>query len=216
MGKKKDRDLLTVGEASKNLGVSPQFLRRLDWERIVVPKRTASGYRLYSQKEIDAIKEIVELKRAGITQKTAWSGLLHKKEALQEGSIWLNKIYKKSSSPIELTLSALETLSIIAYREPITIMEVERMRGVDIRYCLQNLIDQGLVRVCGTSPLLGRPLVFGITKKFLNHFEIKELNKVDPKKTIKIIPTPRIKGGRYRLKKEWIRRKKEKKPDVLT
>jgi segregation and condensation protein B len=217
MGKKNKKSLLTVGEVSKKLGVNSQFLRRLDWRGVVVPQRTASGYRLYSQEDINAIEEIVSLSKAGITQKAAWKGLLHKKKEVPvENLRWLNKIQKKSSSSIELTLSAVETLAVVAYKEPITIAEVEQIRGVDTRYPLQDLLNQGLVRACGTTRLLGRPLVFGVTKKFLNHFEIKELDKMDPKKTIKIIPTPRIKKGIYRLKKEWIKSKKTKPPDVIT
>lgn len=217
MGEIQKRNLLTIGEASAKIGVSPQFLRRLDWERIVVPERKASGHRLYSHEDIAVVKEILDLKNAGITQIAAWQGLLHKKEEMSKhGFIWLDKIRKKSSSPVDLTFSTLETLAIVAYREPITLAEIERIRGVDTKYPLQKIIDEGLIRVCGTAFSTGNPFVFGITKKFLNHFEIRELDKVDPEQTIKIIPTPIIKTGRYRLKKAWIKgRKANKKITIL-
>ena len=83
----------------------------------------------------------------------------------------LNPIREKS-----LTRAALETLAIIAYKQPITKLEIEDIRRVNSDYAVQILIDQNMIEVVGRKDAVGKPLLFGTTENFLKRFDIKDLN----------------------------------------
>ena len=94
---------------------------------------------------------------------------------------WISKIRKKSGES-KLSQPALETLSIIAYKQPIIRAEIEAIRGVQSGQMIRTLIEKGLVKITGRDEVLGRPLLYGTTKKFLDHFglkSIKDLPKVE-------------------------------------
>ncbi len=82
----------------------------------------------------------------------------------------LNPIREKS-----LTRAALETLAIIAYKQPVTKLEVEDVRRVNSDYAVQVLLDQDMIEVVGRKDAVGKPLMFGTTENFLKRFNIKEL-----------------------------------------
>lgn len=80
-----------------------------------------------------------------------------------------------------LSQASLETLSIIAYRQPITKPEIEYIRGVNIDTSLKTLLEKGLVRITGRKDAAGRPMLYSTTKEFLDHFglgSLKELPKL--------------------------------------
>lgn len=82
-----------------------------------------------------------------------------------------------------LSRPALETLSIIAYRQPITKAEIERVRGVNVDHVIRMLMEMQLVRIAGRSDLPGRPFLFGTTQSFLEHFglkDLKDLSDIEP------------------------------------
>ena len=81
-------------------------------------------------------------------------------------------------SPNRLSNASMETLAIIAYKQPILRQEVERLRGVDVGGILRALLEKGLVRVMGRKNLPGRPLIYGTTKKFLEVFDLKDLESL--------------------------------------
>ena len=83
----------------------------------------------------------------------------------------LNPIREKS-----LTRAALETLAIIAYKQPITKLEIEDIRRVNSDYAVQILIDQNMIEVVGRKDAVGKPLLFGTTENFLKRFDVKELS----------------------------------------
>lgn len=83
----------------------------------------------------------------------------------------LNPIREKS-----LTRAALETLAIIAYKQPITKLEIEDIRRVNSDYAVQILIDQNMIEVVGRKDAVGKPLMFGTTENFLKRFDIKNLS----------------------------------------
>ena len=87
---------------------------------------------------------------------------------------WVNNLYQKEVD--RLTGPSLETLAIIAYKQPATRAEVENVRGVNVGGVLKTLLDKDLIRVRGRKDVIGRPLVYGTTGKFL---EIFGLNSVD-------------------------------------
>lgn len=82
----------------------------------------------------------------------------------------LNPIREKS-----LTRAALETLAIIAYKQPITKLEIEDIRRVNCDYAVQILIDQNMIEVVGRKDAVGKPLLFGTTENFLKRFNLKDL-----------------------------------------
>lgn len=74
-----------------------------------------------------------------------------------------------------LSSAALETLAIVAYRQPVTKAEIEAMRGVQAGPILRTLLDRRLIRVTGRAPVPGRPLQYGTTKEFLDRFQLASL-----------------------------------------
>ena len=89
------------------------------------------------------------------------------------------------TSPTRLSTAALETLAIVAYKQPILRQEIERLRGVDVGGILRSLMEKGLIRIVGRKNLPGRPLIYGTTKKFLEVFGPKDLNSLPKLKEIK-------------------------------
>ena len=82
----------------------------------------------------------------------------------------LNPVREKS-----LTRAALETLAIIAYKQPITKLEIEDIRRVNSDYAVQILMDQNMIEVVGRKDAVGKPLVFGTTENFLKRFNLQDL-----------------------------------------
>lgn len=83
--------------------------------------------------------------------------------------------------------SALETLAIIAYRQPITRAEVEHLRGVDCGGVLKSLLEKHLVRILGKKDIPGRPLIYGTSKEFLEIFGLKDLKSLPTLREIKAL-----------------------------
>ena len=74
-----------------------------------------------------------------------------------------------------LSQSALETLAIVAYRQPVTKLEMEAVRGAKCDYSVQSLVNKGLIEEVGRKETLGRPILYGTTDKFLSHFGLHSL-----------------------------------------
>lgn len=89
------------------------------------------------------------------------------------------------ASPTRLSRPALETLAIIAYKQPILRQEIERLRGVDVGGILKTLLEKGLIRIMGRKNLPGRPLIYGTASKFLEVFDLKDLESLPKIKEIR-------------------------------
>ncbi|HTP79625.1 MAG TPA: SMC-Scp complex subunit ScpB [Bacteroidota bacterium] len=87
---------------------------------------------------------------------------------------WIGKLYKEQTRR-KLSQSGVETLSIIAYKQPVTKSEIEAIRGVDCDYVLKTLLEKDLVTVTGRAETVGRPLLYGTTREFLKHFGLNEI-----------------------------------------
>jgi len=96
-----------------------------------------------------------------------------------QGSI---SILLKQQSKRRLSTSALETLSIIAYKQPVTKGIVEQIRGVNCDYTVNKLLEKGLVEIRGKADSIGRPIIYGTSQKFMDYFGINEINE---------LPTPK-------------------------
>ena len=89
----------------------------------------------------------------------------------------------KMDRPSRLGRASLETLAIIAYRQPLTKSEIEEIRGVDVSANIKTLMDMQLIRLVGKSELPGHPFLYGTTAAFLEHFglsSLQQLNELDP------------------------------------
>ena len=87
----------------------------------------------------------------------------------------------------QATQSALETLAILAYKQPVTRAEIEALRGVDVSAVLGTLMDRGFVKIVGKKEVAGRPFLYGTTDKFLEHFGLRSLEGLPDLEEIKSI-----------------------------
>jgi len=91
-----------------------------------------------------------------------------------EVASYVTKLTKRVRT-VRLTKPSLETLAIISYRQPITRAEIEQIRGVDVSGVLDTLLRVGVTRVAGRKEAVGRPLLYGTTREFLDHFGLKSI-----------------------------------------
>jgi len=91
-------------------------------------------------------------------------------------------ILLKQQSKKRLSTSAMETLAIVAYKQPISKTEIENIRGVNCDYAVQKLLDKGLIEITGKAETIGRPMLYGTTAKFMEYFGISDLTE---------LPTPK-------------------------
>ena len=94
---------------------------------------------------------------------------------------WITKLIKVRSDN-KLTPAALETLAIVAYKQPIIRADIEAIRGVASGEILRNLMYKGMVKIVGRAEVIGRPMLYGTTKKFLDVFglnALKDLPKIE-------------------------------------
>jgi segregation and condensation protein B len=89
------------------------------------------------------------------------------------------------TTPNRLSRAALETLAIIAYKQPVLRHEIERLRGVDVGGILKTLLEKGLITVMGRKELPGRPLIYGTTKRFLEVFDLRDISSLPKLKEFK-------------------------------
>jgi segregation and condensation protein B len=111
---------------------------------------------------------------------------------------WINRL--KKAKTVKLSRSALETLAIIAYRQPIIRPAIEEIRGVDSGWVLRTLLEKGLVKMMGRKDLPGRPMIYGTTRTFLEVFslntlaDLPTLKEVQPPPPAEEIPKKEIMG----------------------
>ena len=101
---------------------------------------------------------------------------------------WVNRL--KRAKAVKLSQAALETLAIVAYRQPIIRPSIEEVRGVDSGSVLHTLLEKGLIKIMGRKDLPGRPIVYGTTKTFLELFSLNTLSDLPGLQEIQPPPTP--------------------------
>ena len=89
---------------------------------------------------------------------------------------WVKRL--KGAKTSLLTPAALETLAVVAYRQPVVKMELDAVRGVDVGGVLKGLLERKLVRIVGRKEVPGKPILYGTTKKFLEVFNLKDLSEL--------------------------------------
>lgn len=90
-------------------------------------------------------------------------------------SSWLARL-ELQNKVRQASHSALETLAILAYKQPVTRAEIEELRGVDVSAVLSTLMERGFIRIVGKKEVAGRPFLYGTTEKFLEHFGLKSIS----------------------------------------
>jgi segregation and condensation protein B len=101
---------------------------------------------------------------------------------------WVSRLKKVKA--VKLSQAALETLAIVAYRQPVIRPAIEEIRGVDSGSVLHTLLEKGLIKIMGRKDLPGRPIVYGTTKTFLELFSLNTLSDLPSLKEIQPPPSP--------------------------
>jgi len=94
-------------------------------------------------------------------------------------SLWIKR-FKNVNQSNKLSQPALETLAIIAYKQPITKLEIDQLRGVNSDGAVKSLMDKKLIKIIGKKETPGRPFLYGTTKEFLQYFGLKNLSDLPP------------------------------------
>jgi len=132
-------------------------------------------------REAEVAAALEQLKIEYIEQQRSFQ-LIEKAEGWQlatdpQYAQWVRELFP-APKPARLSAPALETLAIIAYRQPITRADVEVVRGVNIDGVLQTLMERGLVKIGGRAEIPGRPLLYETTQFFLDHFGLRSLEEL--------------------------------------
>jgi len=140
---------------------------------------------------IDRIKSVLEVTDRKVIRE-ALTSLVEEYESIKRGFFltevaggfqfrtrpefreWIRRL--KETRPARLSRAALETLAIIAYKQPVLRSDLEYLRGVDCGGTLRTLLERKLIRVLGRKNLPGRPIIYGTTKQFLELFDLKDLS----------------------------------------
>jgi segregation and condensation protein B len=107
---------------------------------------------------------------------------------------WLRAFVGLKARPPRLSQPALETLAIIAYRQPITRAEVEQIRGVNVDATMQTIMERGLVEAVGRAEVVGRPPTYGTTPLFLEYFGLRSLEDLPAADELRRIPVEKPPG----------------------
>lgn len=123
---------------------------------------------------LNDLKEIYENKGSGLTVIEVAGGF--RMSTRPDMHPWLTRLAKVR--PARLSRPALETVAIIAYRQPITKAEIEAIRGVTVDGVLRTLIERGLIRIVGRKREVGRPILYGTSRTFLEYFGFQDLSEL--------------------------------------
>ena len=131
-------------------------------------------------------KEYTDLNRSFqlIEQVSGWLLLTR-----SEFQVWVRQLFPELR-PARLSPPALETLAIIAYRQPIAKADVEAIRGVTVDGVLQKLLDAGLVKIAGRAEVPGRPLLYETTHHFMEHFGLRNLDELPNASELRRVTLP--------------------------
>ena len=148
-------------------------------DRPVKPGRLAEVVETVNAKQVlDIIEELTrEYAQTGRAVQIVEVGGGFQMATKPEYGRWVRKLYNEKMTT-KLSNAALETLAIIAYKQPITRAEMEAIRGVDVAGPLERLLERGLVRVVGKKDTIGRPMVYGTTDEFLRMFGLNKVSEL--------------------------------------
>jgi len=108
-----------------------------------------------------------------------------------EYSYWLKKMFGHKKV-LRLPATSLETLAIIAYKQPITKAEIDEIRGVNSDGVIKNLLSKKMIKIVGRKEVIGRPLLYGTTKEFLEYFGLRSLNDLPDENELNILLSEKV------------------------
>ena len=120
-----------------------------------------------------------------IEQASGWAVV-----TVPESADWVRQLFPESR-PTRLSGPALETLAIVAYRQPVTRADIEAVRGVAVDGVMQVLLDRGLIKISGRAELPGRPLLYETTEYFLEHFGLRHVEELPNSEELRRVPLPK-------------------------
>jgi segregation and condensation protein B len=137
---------------------------------------------------LEQVKTELETNRRGLRMVEVAGGF--QLRTPKENADWVKKYL--GGRPARMGRATLETLAIIAYRQPVTKAEVEAIRGVDVDGVVNTLVERNLIRAVGRKDVPGRPFLFGTTQEFLQLFNLKDLSELPTLKEMDeiILPEP--------------------------
>jgi segregation and condensation protein B len=176
-------DVKSIIESLLFVADGPQTLQRFVEVLDGVDKETIQAVLQELQSECDAERRGVRLVEVagGFQLRTA-----------KNNADWVKKFL--GGRPARMGKATLETLAIIAYRQPITRAEVEAIRGVDVDGVIATLLERNLIRAVARKDVPGRPFLYGTTPEFLQLFNLKDLTHLPTLKEIDEISLPEIPG----------------------
>lgn len=152
-----------------------EFIRALKKTK---PEDIEANLALLAQDHIDAARSYRLVSIAG-----AWQFV-----SQPEFAPWVKALVGEKARPPRLSQPALETLAIIAYRQPLTRTEMEQIRGVSVDGVMQTLVDRGLIEQAGRAEVVGRPMTYATTPGFLEYFGIRSLEDLPAADELRRIP----------------------------
>ncbi len=160
-----DNNLKSAVEAIIFISEKPVTLEQI--KKVLGNLDTASA-----RKIVDELKDEYETQNRGFRITEIAGGF--QMNACADFAPFLKKLFKERSLG-KLSKPALESLAIIAYKQPLTKAEIESLRNVNVDGVMKSLVEKNLIRICGRKKVAGRPFVFGTTREFLEHFGLKSL-----------------------------------------
>lgn len=178
--------------ASQKAVLPKELMAHLKSAAVAEPTSVASAFARIKEGDVrealvDLQAEVAASGRAYQVRETATGWLLSSAPGFAP---WLRALYPEAK-PTRLSASALETLAIIAYRQPIARADMEAVRGVSVDGVMQTLLDRGLVKIAGRAEAAGRPLLYATTQFFLDHFGLRTLDELPNAAELRHIPLPK-------------------------
>ncbi len=138
------------------------------------------------QRLLSELKADYEASQRGFTLEEVAEGFQFRTRPVH--AEWIKRL--KKTKPLALSQPALETLAIVAYRQPVVRADLEKIRGVDSGGVLRTLLERKLIKILGKKDVPGRPLVYGTSKQFLEMFGLKDLSSLPTLKDMEVLGSP--------------------------
>jgi segregation and condensation protein B len=177
------KELKSIVESLLFVADGPQPLQRFGEVVEQVDRQTLHGV-------LTELQEEYENQNRGIRLVEVAGG--YQLRTAKANADWVKKFL--GGRPARMGKATLETLAIVAYRQPITKAEVEAIRGVDVDGVITTLLERGLIRTVARKDVPGRPFLYGTTPEFLQLFNLKDLSHLPTLKQMEEISLPEIPG----------------------
>jgi segregation and condensation protein B len=170
-----DRELEAILEALLFMSAEPMPI-----ERLMVVLGDVSKHEV--KRALQALREEMDRQGRGVQLVELAGG--YQIVTRKDYAPWIKRLAKIKAAP-RLSRYGLETLAIIAYKQPIVRSEIEQIRGVEVSTVLRTLLERKLIRMVGRKEVPGRPILYGTTKLFLQQFGLSDLSQLPPLREFK-------------------------------